>query len=151
MPELSGYPSPAPFTGNETFVLDQAGLTRTGTLSQVAAYVTQTLTGSPVSYASAAGVQNNVSPPGFTAAVHRLSVTLPSGNATWTGLAAGTDGQDLILWNADATKTLILAVNNSGSSGSNRFAGSGNLSLFPGNAVRLSYWGGTVNQWVIVP
>lgn len=104
-------------------------------------------------YASPSGTTNNVvsGVPLFLGNA-RLAVTLAAGNATWTGLAAGLDGQHLVLWNADAANTLTLAVQNSGSLVQNRFQGSaGNYALIHGNAILMVYYAGTVNAWVIVP
>ena len=104
-------------------------------------------------YASPSGTTNNVvsNIPKAVANV-RLAVTLAAGNATWTGLSSGADGQHLILWNTDATNTLTLAVQNTGSLVGNQFQGSsGSYALTPGNAILMVYYAGTVNAWVIIP
>lgn len=104
-------------------------------------------------YASPAGVLNDVvawSPP-FTGNI-RLAVTLAAGSTAWTGMLAGSDGQEVILWNSDPTNNLTLAVQNVGSASANQFQGSaGAYTLSPGNAYLLIYWGETINAWVIVP
>lgn len=104
-------------------------------------------------YASPAGTTNDVTPgcPKFVGHV-RLAVTLAGGDAIWTGLAAGADNQHLVLWNTDATATLSLAINDSGSLAPNRFQGSGTgYDVSPGNAYLLVYYTGNVNAWVIIP
>ncbi len=104
-------------------------------------------------YASPSGVSNDVvawSPP-FTGKI-RLAVTLAAGSAAWTGMLAGTDGQEVVLWNSDSANSLTLAVQNIGSASVNQFQGSaGAYTVSPGNAYLLIYWGGTINAWVIVP
>ncbi len=105
------------------------------------------------SYVSPAGVLNDVvawSPP-FTGNI-RLAVTLAAGSSAWTGLQSGVSGQEVILWNADPTNYLALAVDNGGSVPENRFQGSaGSYTLTPGNAFLLIYFGGSIQAWVIVP
>jgi hypothetical protein len=104
-------------------------------------------------YASPAGVLNDViawTPP-FTGSI-RLAVTLAAGNAAWTGLDAGADGQEVILWNSDSTNNLTLVVNNGGSVAENRFSGSGDsYTLTAGNALTLIYYGDSIASWIIVP
>jgi hypothetical protein len=106
--------------------------------------------GTLISYASPAGAQNNVAPAGFGAGVGRVALTLPSGNANWTGLTAGTDGQQLIITNKDAANTLTLNVANAGSLAANQFFGSADYAIPPGNSLSLCYYAGSVNQWVII-
>jgi hypothetical protein len=104
-------------------------------------------------YASPAGVINDVIafPPTFSGSV-RLAVTLAAGSAAWTGLTAGADGQEVILWNSDPDNTLTLVVQNIGSLSVNQFQGSaGAYTLTPGNALSLIYFGETINAWVIIP
>lgn len=106
------------------------------------------LAGPRIAYASAAGSINNVAPAGFGAATGRLVVTLGSGDATWTGLAAGIDGQILFLRNADAANTLTLAAASASSSAANRFEGQGDTALPPGASLRLVY-DATDARWAI--
>jgi hypothetical protein len=67
-------------------------------------------------------------------------VTLPGGNATWTALAAGSDGQLLEVKNLDATGTLTLPAS--------VFHGVTDLTLDPNNGVLL-YYDSTVPGWEV--
>ncbi len=105
-----------------------------------------------VLYASASGTLNDVNPGGtWPSNISRVDVTLGSGDAEWTGLVAGTDGQMVEIFNADATSTLTLDANPAGSvAGStavNRMQYVGNLSLGPGATAILIYRAGTINRW----
>lgn len=102
-------------------------------------------------YASPSGTTNDVNGgfPRFIGNI-RLAVTLAAGNATWTGLGAGSDGQHCVLWNTDATSSLTLSVSDAGSLAPNQFNGvAGTSSLGPGTAAELVYYAGNVNAWVI--
>jgi hypothetical protein len=105
-------------------------------------------------YASPTGTSNDVNPGGgWPTSISRLDVTLASGNAEWTGLLAGTDGQMVEIFNADATNTLTLDANPAGSvagsAAANRFQFVGNLALPPGASAIAVYSAGTVNRWRI--
>jgi hypothetical protein len=108
-----------------------------------------TLTGR-LAYASPAGSSNNVAPGGtFPTNVSRLIVTLAGGAATWTGLAAGTDGQLLYLTNADAAAALTLTSQDAASLAANRFLyGGGGVVLTPGVSKMLLY-DATLALWCI--
>lgn len=100
-------------------------------------------------YASPAGAQNDVNPGGgFPANIGRLIVTLAAGNASWTGLIAGADGQLLYLTNADAANSLELDVANAGSAAANRFLYQFNLVLGPGVSKLLCY-DATLARWLL--
>jgi hypothetical protein len=101
------------------------------------------------SYASPAGAQNDVNPGGgFPANIGRLVVTLAAGNANWTGLLAGSDGQLLYLTNADAANTLELDVANGGSAAANQFQYQFGLALGPGVSKLLCY-DATIAKWML--
>ncbi len=101
-------------------------------------------------FASPAGSSNNVNPGGtFPTNITRLIVTEPSGDATWTGLLAGSDGQLLWIFNADAANNLTLSVADAGSTAANRFAGFSSLILPAQSSVLACYFAGTVNRWVL--
>lgn len=104
----------------------------------------------PVIFASPTGASNDVNPTGFGPGVGRLDVTLAAGVANWTGLAAGVDGQLLIISNQDATNSLTLNRENAGSAAANRFSGAADPVLAPGASARLMYYGGTINRWRII-
>jgi hypothetical protein len=103
-----------------------------------------------VIYASPAGSNNNVNPgSSFPTNKGRLVVTLAGGDATWTGLLAGSDGQLLWIFNADASHNLTLSVADAGSTGANRFAGFSSLILPAQASVLACYFAGSVNRWVL--
>ena len=87
--------------------------------------------GARVAYASPAGGAVAAAPAGFSALTGRLIVTLAAGNATWASLTAGSDGQIVVIVNADAANTLILpaAV----------FLGLADLNIPPGNRAIIYY------------
>lgn len=110
-----------------------------------------TLTGR-VAYSSPAGTNNDVTPPVVLPATwvttHRLVVTLAAGNANWTGLLAGADGQQLFLTNADAVNSLTLSRANGGSVPANQFLYQFDIVLGPGVSKLLCY-DATLAQWMI--
>ena len=102
-------------------------------------------------YASPSGIVNDVNGgfPRFIGRV-RLAVTLAAGDATWTGLGAGVDGQEVVLWNTDAANTLFLPTGNAGSQAQNQFQGSAlGYALAPGYSISMIYYTGNVNGWVM--
>ena len=102
-------------------------------------------------YASPSGTVNdvNLGIPRFVGRV-RVAVTLAAGDATWTGQGPGVDGQEVILWNSDATNSLTLSVQDTGSVVGGRYAGaSGSYALLPGFSISMIYYAGTVNAWVL--
>lgn len=105
-----------------------------------------------VAYASPAGANNNVAPPVVAPATwlttQRLVVTLAAGNANWTGLLAGSDGQLMLLTNADALNTLTLNARNAGSLAANQFLYQFDVALGPGVSKLLCY-DGPLAKWVI--
>ncbi len=105
--------------------------------------------GSYLAYASPAGASNNVAPPGFGNTVGLIDVTLASGDANWTGLAAGANKQLLIIANADTVHTLTLNGLNSGSLAANRFRAGGDPVLPPLSALLFCYYT-TPAQWIVV-
>lgn len=66
--------------------------------------------GARLAYASPAGLAVAAAPAGFSSTTGRLYVTLAAGDATWTSLTAGGDGQLLSIINNDAANTLTLAA-----------------------------------------
>lgn len=133
------------FKGNNT-----AGLTNAADLT-----VTQVLAllggvGRPyLSFASPAGAQNDVNPGGAWPQIGRLDVTLAAGNASWNGLVAANDGDQVLIANVDAANTLTLNNQNAGSAAANRFRYGGNLALPPGFTVLAVYYGGSTTRWVL--
>jgi hypothetical protein len=102
-----------------------------------------------LAYASPAGARNDVAPGGgFPASISRLLVTLAAGDANWTGLVAGSDGQLLFSTNADGANSLTLNASNIGSAAANRFLYQFDLLLGPGVSKLLCY-DATLAKWLI--
>jgi hypothetical protein len=99
--------------------------------------------GSLITYASPAGVTNNVNPTGWLttpSAVGRINVNTAAGNAEWTGLdAAGiNDGTGVLITNV-GPNNLQLDNQNAGSTATNQFFASGNIVLVPGQGTIAVY------------
>lgn len=97
------------------------------------------LLGARLGFASPAGTIA-ASPVGFGTSTGRLIVTLASGNATWTSLTAGSDGQLLEIRNTDGTNTLTLPAAD--------WNGIADILLGPGNNI-LTYYDATVGRWQV--
>lgn len=95
--------------------------------------------GARLAYASPAG-SIAATPVGFNSLTGRLLVTLPSGNAAWTSLTAGADGQLLEIKNTDVTNSLTLPQVD--------WNGVGDITLTPGNNI-LVYYDSTVGAWQV--
>lgn len=107
--------------------------------------------GSLITYASAAGVSNDVNPgSGWpSAGIGRLNVDTSAGNAEWTGLAAPPiDGYGVLIKNVGANQLQIDNAN-AGSLAANRFDMSGNLILTQNQQVIAIYTSGSVNLWYV--
>jgi hypothetical protein len=87
-----------------------------------------------------AGPFNDVSPAGFGTTTGRIDLANSGADCVVTGLVAGTDGQGIILRNADPTHNLTLANANAGSAAPNRFVISFDITLTPNGAVLLVYY-----------
>lgn len=96
--------------------------------------------GTSIGYVSAAGVSNDVTPAGFGAGVGAIIVTSGAADATWTGLAAGSEGQTVRITYTD-TATLTFKNLNAGSAAANRFQGFGDQTIRQGMSVMLQYRG----------
>jgi len=108
--------------------------------------------GALVTIAAAAGASNDVNPGGgWPVGYDRIDVTLAAGNANFTGLLAGQDGQVVIIANPDATNNLTLNAQNVGSAAANRFRAAADITLTPGGAIIAKYYAGTVNRWQLIP
>lgn len=96
-------------------------------------------------YATPSGTTNDIQGgvPQFIGTV-RLFVSLAAGTATWTGFAAGSDGQHVILVNTDNTSTLNLSTGGTGLGDThsliqNRFFGQNDYKLPPGAQLTMVY------------
>jgi len=100
--------------------------------------------GAYLTYASPNGANNDVNPGGGWPSLAgvpytTLGVTITGGNANWTGLLAGTDGQLVLIANQDTVDTLTLNKQNAGSAAANRFAFAADLILPPGASAFAMY------------
>lgn len=100
------------------------------------------------SFMAAAGNNDNVTPaaPDITQ-INRLFVNTTNGDATFTGLVAGADGQLVWVWN-QGTNLLTLANQNAGSTAANRFRGLDDI-LIPANGSVLIFYDASVSRWVM--
>lgn len=97
------------------------------------------------------GTSNDFDPGApWPSGVGRLDLDASLGNATLTGLIAGSDGQIVYLSNIDPSFSIVLANQNTGSAAANRFRTVDDLTLVPGDTLVILYYGGAVNRWVIV-
>jgi hypothetical protein len=143
-------------SGSGSFTIGEAvfaGFSRTGDAGGVTVSGTNTLTGSNTfngAFAlnggqseTLAATTNNLS---LDATSNRLDVDL-TGDQTLNGLTGGVDGRIVILRNIDASETLTLADDASGSTAANRFSlpASQSFAVLPGQSVALKYqssrWG----------
>lgn len=97
---------------------------------------------------------NDFTPAGFVTAappVGRLDVTQGAGVATTlTGLIAGKDGQQLVIFNADPANSLTLSKENAGSAAANRFTASADTAIAAQASKLLMYTAGTINRWRVI-
>lgn len=101
-----------------------------------------------LSYTAASGTTNNVAPSGFDAEVAFLDVDISAGNATFTGLAGGTDGQAVTITPINSSSnTLALTSLDGGSSAANRFRLSGSITLTQYVPQSFKY-SSTLNLWI---
>jgi hypothetical protein len=99
-----------------------------------------------VSDGPSAGAHNNYAPTGYGQSTGFLEVT-PAANANITGIAAGADGQQLIVTNLSASFTLTLNALNAGSLAANRLRMPGDITLVQNNSIRFVY-SAAIGLWV---
>lgn len=112
-----------------------------------------TLTAAAPSYqlaTPASGTTQNYAPAGFTSATTDLDLSPGAGSAILGGLAGGGNGQDLIVTNVHASNTVKLLAEAAGSTAANRFRLPFDLTLMPGNSVRMKYLTAT-GRWSVCP
>lgn len=109
--------------------------------------------GTFVSVALSAGINDNVNPGGtWPSGYGRVDFDTSAGNATVTGLVAGSDGQAIIIRNSGAN-VLTLASLNAGSTAANQFLYAADLQLPENGSVLVVYYSnlnGGSGAWVIV-
>jgi hypothetical protein len=98
-------------------------------------------------YVATAGANNNVP---ALANIGRLDVDTTAGAANITGIAAGFDGQLLIVRCIGANpKYLTLNSMNAGSSAANQLQLPADLTLPQYDGILLCYYGGPINKWCL--
>lgn len=135
-----------PLTGTETFMLVQDGLSK-----QVAATDLPGGTGAVgfMTVASPAGVSNNVALPGFNPYTKIVDVATNAGNAQWTGMLPGVNGQRVVITNTGPNQLRLDAMN-AGSAPANQFREGFNTSLLTNTSIELLY-STDVNKWLVIP
>lgn len=107
--------------------------------------------GASAAYLSAnvpAGANNDFNPGGtWPAGIRRLDLDPNAGASNLTGLVAGSDGQEVFLFNPDAANNLTLNSQNAGSAAANRFQIVADLILSPNAGCILLYYAGSINRW----
>ncbi len=95
-----------------------------------------------------AGVSDSFNPGGaWPTGIGRLDL-VPAGNATLNSLVASVDGQEVILRNASATFTITIPA---GGPGAAPFTGGGGGTILPPlTPITVVYYGGSIDEWVIV-
>lgn len=141
---ITGLPTATlPLDGSELLPLVQNGQTVKVTLLN-AGLGPITKLGAELLFVSAAGNNNNVALGNF----NRLLVDTTAGDATITGIAAGTDGQLCVVTN-QGPNLLTLADSNAASLAANRLYGVTDITSPPKGSMLLSY-SATLLKWVMV-
>ncbi len=106
--------------------------------------------GNYLAVTAAAGVTNNVAPTGFNGSTLTMDVDPSAGDATWTGLLAGSEGQRLVMTNVNATYSLTLVAASGSSTAANRFRCVSDILLLPGLTIQAQYSVGA-GKWIVIP
>lgn len=133
-----------PLVGDEEVMIVQSGTSRR--VSASAFQATVTVLGGEQVIVAAAGTSNNVSI--TVATVSRVLVETTAGDATFTGITAGSDGQIMVVTN-EGPSLLTLADQNGGSSSANQFYGVTDITL-PARGSQLLSYSGNLSKWVMV-
>lgn len=143
--KVSQLPSAVtPLTGDELVMLVQSGVSRQAPAS--AFHGTLPVLGDEQVIVAAAGTSNNVAV--TVATVSRVLVDTTAGDATFTGLTAGADGQLMVVTN-QGTNLLTLAAENGGSTAANQFYGVTDITL-PAKGSQLLSYSANLTKWVMV-
>jgi hypothetical protein len=106
--------------------------------------------GKYISVALAAGTTNDLNPgSGWPTGYGRLDL-VRAGAATLNSLKAGVDGQEIFIRNASASQTVTIPVAGGGTPANEFTAGGGGTILPPLTGTQAVYYGGTINNWVLV-
>jgi hypothetical protein len=133
-----------PFLGTEVMMVVQSGLSKQALVTDVIAMVANR-----VVYASPAGPNNNVAPPGFDANTRYLDVDTTAGAAQWTGLLAGANGQRVVVTPIGAGSLRLDALAG-GSVAANQFRAAANTMLITNLSTEIEYSSG-VGKWLVIP
>lgn len=143
--KVSQLPSAVtPLTGDEEVMVVQSGVSRRAPASAFQSSVT-TL-GGEQTIVAAAGTTDNV--PVTVATVSRVLVETTAGDAVFTGMTAGSDGQLLVVTN-EGSGLLTLNDQDAGSLSVNQFYGVTNITL-PAKGSQLLSYSGNLTKWVMV-
>lgn len=99
---------------------------------------------------AAAGLSNNVAPVGFNDSVNTMDVDPAAGDSTWSGLAAGAEGQRLVISNTGSTYSLTLLALSGSSTAPNQFRSAADITLLPQMTIQLQYSVGA-GKWIVIP
>lgn len=119
------------------------------TAAQLATFVAQSLAGKLLTWAIPLGVTDDGAPAGFDATINRLDIDTTAGAATLDGLAGGTDNQ-LIVIRVTGVNTLTVKNQAGGSLAINRFLGTDDRLLLQYMTLQICYYGGSINNWIMV-
>lgn len=133
-----------PLTGDEEVMVVQSGVSRRAPASAFIASIT--ILGGEEAFTASAGNNNNVTVD--VATVNRVLVDTTAGDATFTGLVAGTSGQLMVITNRGPS-LLTVADSNGSSTALNQFYGVTDITL-PAKGSQLLSYSGTLTKWVMV-
>ena len=134
-----------PVTGAEVVMLVQGGISKKATLTDVQ----RPLIIGYMSLATPAGVSNDVTPPSMDQDTQIIDVSTPAGNAQWTGLIAGQNGQRIVITNLGPNQLRLDALN-AGSAPANQFRETFNTSLLVNTSIEVMY-STDVSKWLVIP
>jgi hypothetical protein len=137
-------PAVTPLVGDEEVMVVQSGESRRAPASAFQTVVP--VLGGGVVVVAAAGQSNDVVVD--VTIVSRVLVTTTAGDATFTGITAGSDGQLMVVTN-QGSNLLTLADQNVGSSSANQFYGVTDITL-PAKGSQLLSYSGNLSKWVMV-
>jgi hypothetical protein len=84
----------------------------------------------------------------FPSGAGRLYINPSTNDISLTGLVAGADGQQIIVFNTGSTYTITLVNQSASSTAANRFSGQGDAAIPPGGQQYVIY-SSTLGRWSI--